>query len=56
MHINWGFDGDSNGYYDDGVFDSSKVRELDDESHRLDKNDGYNVSYKNVRYLPVGLY
>lgn len=53
MHINWGYDGDSNGYYLDKVFDSTKVTKLDDESRVL-RND--TASYNNVRYLPVGIY
>ncbi len=53
MHVNWGYDGDSNGYYFDNIFDSSRVVKLDDESHVL-RND--TVAYNNVRYLPVGVY
>lgn len=44
-HINWGWNGHGNGYYDVGVFDTTKCKELDDEASYSQYNFQYYTHY-----------
>jgi len=44
-HINWGFNGHNNGYYDVGVYDLSQYKELD-VPNLYPRNDSYKYAYE----------
>lgn len=44
-HINWGWDGFYNGYYDVGVYDLSKCKEPDGQNYKKDINFSYITRY-----------
>ena len=45
-HVNWGWDGDSNGYFEAGVFDTQQAYEYDDEIPGITQNKYYNTELK----------
>lgn len=51
VHVNWGYDGQNNGYYLDNVFNFSKYHELDSSYH---PSIGYTINYNyKIKYLIV---
>ena len=45
-HVNWGWYGDSNGYFEAGVFDTQQAYEYDDEIPGITQNKYYNMELK----------
>ncbi len=51
MHVNWGWDGEADGYYRDNVFNTIKVEERDFPRLSLEEPDS--VSYDVIKYATV---
>lgn len=49
VHINWGWNGNSNGFYYDGIFDTSRYYKLDDENSKGINN--YDLSYSKTCFI-----
>lgn len=51
MHVNWGWDGEADGYYRDNVFNTKKIIESDFPPKSIAGPDS--VSYNVIRYATV---
>lgn len=54
LHINWGWNGDSNGYFNFGIYDIDEATIYDDGHYTHDRN--YNTNVKMIAIYPINPY